>query len=139
KDLIDLAFTKIAKVEGDKDVAELGDKITYTFTIENTGNVDLTNLSINDPMDGLDYDGATTGINLAAGEIYRVTATYKVTQEDVEVSKVSNQATVSGEDPDDNDIPETPSTDDPDNPGEPGDDPDTPTEVPTEGTPDLTF
>jgi hypothetical protein len=44
---------KITK-EADADEYEVGDMITYTITVENTGNQTLTDIEVTDPMVGLD-------------------------------------------------------------------------------------
>ena len=75
-----------------------GETIIYDFVVVNTGNVVLTNITIDDPL------VAVTGgpITLAAGDSDTVTfmATYTVTQANVDDGFVSNQATVFGTAPD---------------------------------------
>ncbi|MEE0511343.1 MAG: DUF11 domain-containing protein, partial [Peptococcaceae bacterium] len=87
----DLTFTKKA----DKESLNLGDVITYTFTVKNTGNVTLNNLTLRDPMEGLS-DVKLAKNELAPGESTSGTATYTVTQVDVDKGQVENTATVTG-------------------------------------------
>lgn len=82
---------------------EVGDVIDYRFTAENTGNVTLTGVAVDDPLLG----GAVACVpdTLAPDE----TATcgpvsYAVTQEDVDKGNIVNNATASAVDPADNPV-----------------------------------
>ena len=82
---------------------EAGDTIQYEFTATNTGNVTLTGVVVNDPLPGLSslvytWPGAP-GV-LAPGQTVTATATYVVTQADVDgPGQVTNTATVTGDPP----------------------------------------
>ena len=91
----------------------VGAKLTYSFTIENTGNVTLTNVELNDHLDGIEdvsidwdasSDAATGDGALSAGETVSATATYSVTQDDIDAGKVVNTATVTGDAPDGSEV-----------------------------------
>ena len=83
----------------DRTVAKLGDIITYTITVENSGNVALTNITLSDPMMTLAGVSGEIG-ELDAGEIDVTTYTHTVTETDVLAGQVINTATVSGTNPD---------------------------------------
>ncbi|WP_143155040.1 Ig-like domain-containing protein [Flavobacterium chilense] len=76
--------------------AEAGETLTYSFTITNTGNTDLQNIKVSDPLPGIVMSGGP--ISLAAGQSdsYSITGIYTLTQADVNFGSISNQATVSG-------------------------------------------
>lgn len=85
----DYTFTKTA----DKTLPAPGNVITYTFTIQNTGNTVLTRLTLQDPMPGLSHFSLDK-TQLAPGETACATATYTVTRQDQERGRVENTATV---------------------------------------------
>ena len=76
---------------------DAGDKINYTFTVTNTGNVTLTNVTITDPM----FPALScTFASLAPGvSDSTCIATVTLTQTQVDSGSVSNTATVSGTPP----------------------------------------
>lgn len=93
----DLAIEKTSDVE---DGAELvvGDVVTYTFTTTNTGNVDLTNVTVTDELEGLSAITPATA-DIAAGESAEFSATYTVSQDDIDNGEIVNSATATGEPP----------------------------------------
>jgi uncharacterized repeat protein (TIGR01451 family) len=120
----------------------VGDVITYTVTLKNTGNVTIENAKITDDKTGLTNvaykhvavdateSGATNGsATLLPGEALKMTASYTVTQEDVDAGKVSNSAAGSGYAPNPAD-PENPMLIEPEGPGE--------VDVPATQTPGMT-
>lgn len=81
--------------------AKAGAKLTYSFKISNTGNIAINDIAIDDDLHGLsdisiDWNGHDR--SLPAGSSVTGTATYTVTQEDVDAGKVENTATVTGTD-----------------------------------------
>lgn len=82
---------------------EVGAEISYGFTVENIGNVTLTDVVITDPLPGLseitfgDWPGAD-GV-LQPGEFVTAEADYTITQDDVDAGGVDNLATTSGTPP----------------------------------------
>jgi uncharacterized repeat protein (TIGR01451 family) len=84
-----------------------GDTIDYDFVVTNTGNVTLTGIVIDDPLVGTVSCPTTT---LAPGESTTCTATYTLTQADVDAGVVDNTATVTGTDPNGTDVTSTDST-----------------------------
>ncbi len=92
----------LADTNGDG-TASPGDVVTYTFTLENTGNVTLDPIAVTDPLPGLSTITcpATT---LAPGDDTDCTATYTLTQTDVDAGSVINTATASGTPPSGPDI-----------------------------------
>jgi uncharacterized repeat protein (TIGR01451 family)/LPXTG-motif cell wall-anchored protein len=78
-----------------------GDAIVYTFTVTNTGNVTLRDITVDDPMLGTVTCARTT---LAPGQSTTCTAPpYTVTAENVRAGHVLNHATASGSACDDTD------------------------------------
>jgi len=80
------------------DAAE-GDVITYTYAVENTGNVTMTAVSISDVHSGTGTLSAITpaSVDLAPGETQDFTASYTVTQDDVDAgTDITNTATLNG-------------------------------------------
>lgn len=85
-----------------------GDVITYTITVKNTGNTDLTNVTVKDVMTGkhgkLNIDENKLNIGNLEKEGTRViTATYTVTKEDISSdkhNKIVNTATVTADEVD---------------------------------------
>ncbi|GAB3396076.1 hypothetical protein GCM10027568_29420 [Humibacter soli] len=80
----------------------VGDTIHYTFQATNTGDVTLSDVTISDPLPGLSavtytWPGAT-GV-LAPGGVVTATATYTITQADIDATRVDNTATVVGDPP----------------------------------------
>jgi uncharacterized repeat protein (TIGR01451 family)/LPXTG-motif cell wall-anchored protein len=82
-----------------------GDVITYSFAVTNTGTVTLTNVTVSDPMTGLspidcgdDGDNVIATLTPQAGTV-TCTATYTLTQADVDAGNVANTATASGTPP----------------------------------------
>ncbi len=73
-----------------------GDTIDYTFVVTNTGNVTLTAVTVDDPTVGPVACPVTT---LAPGESTTCTATYTLTQADIDAGQVDNTATVTGDPP----------------------------------------
>ena len=67
---------------------KVGDKIEYTLVVKNTGNVELYNLEIDDPK--LDLHRVVNFLDLDQTATF--TATYSVTQSDIERGGVFNQA-----------------------------------------------
>ncbi|WP_354521662.1 DUF7507 domain-containing protein [Lysobacter enzymogenes] len=100
-----LALTKTAGAITDTDTpangaGDIGDTITYTFAVENTGNVTLTNVNVADP---LLPNLACTAVTLAPGETQTLTCTagnvYTLTQQDVNTGSRANTATGTGTTP----------------------------------------
>lgn len=80
-----------------------GDTVDYTFDVTNTGNTTLTGVGIADPLDGLSALTfgawpAATGV-LLPGQAVSATATYTLTQADVDAGRVDNTATTTGTTP----------------------------------------
>ena len=104
-----LSLTKVADKEH-IDPAYPDDVITYTFTITNDGNVTLKGVSIVDDLQGIseieyDWSGSSTGDNtLAPGDTATATATYAITQQDLDAGEVINTATAHGAAPDNSDV-----------------------------------
>ena len=73
---------------------KVGDKITYTFTVTNTGNVTLKNVRVSDPMLGAVTCAKTT---LAPGQSTTCTAApYTVTKADIQHGDLVNHAVATG-------------------------------------------
>ena len=88
----ELNVKKISDVpDGQK--AALGQKITYTITVENAGNVPYTNVVVEDPLTGL----TETIETLPVGETRTFTTEYVVTEADVLKGSVLNTATATGD------------------------------------------
>jgi len=83
----------IIDLNGDE-FTEAGELIQYTFKVTNTGNVSLFNITIDDPL--VTVEGGP--IDLLPGEMDSTTftATYILTEQDIEELIVINQATVTG-------------------------------------------
>ncbi|WP_299770172.1 gliding motility-associated C-terminal domain-containing protein [uncultured Dokdonia sp.] len=82
-------------------IVDLGDQIQYNFVVVNNGNVTVTDIVINDPLLG----GIVGVIDiLTPSDTGNVTATYNLTQEDIDNGGVTNTATAVGNDPFDNDV-----------------------------------
>jgi uncharacterized repeat protein (TIGR01451 family) len=82
----ELTVTKTADV-GTYDLA--GDVITYTILVTNSGNVTLNNITVTDPLTGLN----TTILSLAPGSSQTYTEVYTITQSDLDAGFVTNTAT----------------------------------------------
>ena len=80
----------------DANGADVGDTIDYTFVVTNTGNVTLSSVTVTDPKVGAVSCPAG---DLAAGGSKTCTATYTLTQADVDAGEVLNTATTSGTPP----------------------------------------
>lgn len=80
-----------------------GDQMVYNFTVTNTGNVTLSDVSIVDELDGLSDisygDWPTESGVLAPGESVTASATYELTQDDIDAGQVDNTASVTGTPP----------------------------------------
>ncbi len=68
----------------------IGDVLTYTITVTNSGNVTLNNINVTDPI-GTVVSGNPIA-TLAQGDSATVIATYTITQDDINAGQVSNTA-----------------------------------------------
>ncbi|RDV43687.1 hypothetical protein DOE76_16465 [Leifsonia sp. ku-ls] len=97
-----IALVKSADASALQSPAKAGDTITYTFRSTNTGNVPLTNVSIADPLPGLSalsYSWPGTPGALLPGQTVTATATYQLTEADIQAGHVVNTATTTGTPP----------------------------------------
>ncbi|CAD0001321.1 hypothetical protein FLACHUCJ7_00468 [Flavobacterium chungangense] len=76
--------------------AEAGETLTYSFSITNSGNVDLENILVSDPLQGIVMNGNPISLGVGQNDSYSITGTYTLTQTDVNAASISNQATVTG-------------------------------------------
>ena len=89
---------------GSDGYANVGEDVTYTFTVTNTGNVALSNVDVSDPLSGLSAITFTGGDTNSDGkldltETWTYSATYDVTQADIDAGNVHNLATATGDSP----------------------------------------
>jgi uncharacterized repeat protein (TIGR01451 family) len=87
----------------------LGDTLTYRFVATNAGTANLTNVTITDPLPGLSALSCAPGqpASLTPSETLECTATYVVTEADVEAGEINNTATADSDQTDPVDDPET--------------------------------
>ncbi|WP_218841472.1 DUF7507 domain-containing protein, partial [Winogradskyella costae] len=95
-----LTLTKTVAITTDASPTgtSLGDVLTYTFSVTNTGNVTVDNITIADAFTG------TTGLaispsSLVPGATGTVTVTYTIDQDDVDLGSITNSATATGDSP----------------------------------------
>jgi uncharacterized repeat protein (TIGR01451 family) len=100
----------IADTNGDGR-AGVGDTITWTFTLTNSGNRTLTGLNVIDPIAGSVSCPATT-LAPGAGATCTGDTPHVVTQADVDAGVVSNTASAQGNDPLGNPVTSNPSSTD---------------------------
>jgi len=95
------------------DAYQVGQEITYSFVVSNTGNVTLADITVTEgdfsgtgDMSAIECpDGAAS---LAPSAQVTCTATYVLTQEDVDAGEVTNSATATGTPPGDLEPPVSP-------------------------------
>jgi uncharacterized repeat protein (TIGR01451 family) len=95
-------------------VAKAGQVIDLSFVVTNTGNVTVGNVAVNDtqnpPAGALTTGPTCPQSSLAPAASETCTATYKVTQADVDNGKVDDSAVATGTTPDGGDTTSPPST-----------------------------
>jgi uncharacterized repeat protein (TIGR01451 family) len=82
-----------------------GDTIDYSFTVTNTGNVTLTNVTVTDP--DVTVNGGPISLAPGASDTDTFTGTYTITQADIDAGVKDNTATVTGKDPEGQDVTDT--------------------------------
>ncbi|MBK0370514.1 gliding motility-associated C-terminal domain-containing protein [Flavobacterium agrisoli] len=80
--------------------AEVGETISYTFTVANTGNIALVNIVVTDPKPGITISGGPIALRAGQTDATTFKATYTLTQADIEAGSVTNQAIVNALSPD---------------------------------------
>ncbi len=101
-----LSFTKtgVFNDENGNGIAQPDETITYSFEIENTGNLSITDIVIDDPLLG---GVVCTIASLLPGESdTSCSASYSITQTDIDNGRVLNQATANGIDTSGNNVSE---------------------------------
>ncbi|NRT17161.1 gliding motility-associated-like protein/uncharacterized repeat protein (TIGR01451 family), partial [Flavobacterium sp. 28A] len=95
--------------ENNDGFAQVGETINYTFSVTNTGNVTLTQIVVTDPK--VTVDGAAIA-TLAPGDVNETnfTASYILTQEDIDAGQVTNTALATAKDPKNKDVTDTSGT-----------------------------
>jgi hypothetical protein len=88
---------RIVKTAQETSFTAPGQTINYTLTVTNTGNVTLTNVTVNDPNAVVSCPGDP--YTLAPGQTVTCTATHTVTSADVTAQSITNVATVTGNPP----------------------------------------
>ncbi|WP_223627238.1 DUF11 domain-containing protein [Microbacterium sp. EST19A] len=106
-----IELTKDVDFAEDADVRHEGDEIVYSFEIGNSGNATLHDVAISDALEGLsniEYTWPTDadGI-LPAGSSATASATYALTQADIDRGTVDNSASVAGIDVTDAEVSDT--------------------------------
>ena len=96
-----LALTKTASSSALSSPPKPGDRVNYTFTITNTGNVTINNVVLTDPLplSGYSYSWPGTAGTLAPGQVVTITAYHVVTQAEINTGKIANTATATGKKP----------------------------------------
>ncbi|MFW2589811.1 DUF7507 domain-containing protein [Sagittula sp. SSi028] len=101
---------KTAITSGIQDPAQVGDPVTFVITVENTGNVTLDSVALDEDFQRRDGtplsitpalsagDAGVAGA-LEVGETWEYRATHALTQEDLDAGGVQNQVTVTAADP----------------------------------------
>ena len=107
---VDVAALTLDKQAGVPSGNAAGDTIEYTFVLTNTGSAPLTAVGVSDPKVGAVACPADT---LAAGATMTCTATYTLTQADVDAGQVANTATATGTPPSGDPVTPSDSTDTP--------------------------
>ncbi|MCX6305261.1 MAG: T9SS type A sorting domain-containing protein, partial [Bacteroidetes bacterium] len=79
-------------------IANAGDKITYAFTVTNTGNTTLTNVTISDPLATI-LGGPIASLAPGATNSNTFTATHTLVQGDIDAGTYYNLARASGNPP----------------------------------------
>ena len=105
---VKIKFNPELKIEKTADTldytgAKAGDVITYTLSLTNVGNVDLTDVELVDLKEGVtvnEYSWPTQEGFLAPGETVTATAEYVLTQNDIDVTILENEALGKGKAPD---------------------------------------
>ncbi|MDD2822447.1 MAG: Calx-beta domain-containing protein, partial [Flavobacterium sp.] len=87
----------VFKDENGDGFAQVGETISYTFIITNTGNTVLNNVTVTDSLPGLVITGsAIASLGLTEINSTAYSAVYTITQLDINFGKVTNQAIVTG-------------------------------------------
>ena len=128
--LLEIPRIELMKMADDSNLStpvSPGDIIIYTFNVCNTGNVNLLNISIDDPLPGIIVNGTLSSLSIGQCNETAFTAEYTLQTADLIAGGVMNSAIVTGQTPDGTMITDTsddPSDDsntDPDNDGDPDD------------------
>lgn len=95
----EIVVTKVSNLNGK--TAKLGNTITYTVTVTNTGNVTVSNIKVADELSGaaLAPGESDTIESLAPGRSAGVRFIYSVTEDDILNGRIRNVASASGTDP----------------------------------------
>ncbi len=88
----DKPFLKIEKTADKGRFSEVGEVITYTYVVTNSGSIPIEGIvSVNDDILG-EITSGTESITLQSGESFTVTATHTVSQEDLDRGFITNKA-----------------------------------------------
>ena len=79
-------------------VADVGETITYSFTVTNTGNVTVTNIGLTDAKVTV-AGGPIASLSPGAVDSSTFSASYTITQADIDAGKVTNTAVATGDSP----------------------------------------
>ena len=77
--------------------ADPGELIEYSFEVVNTGNLTLTNVTVTDPL--VAVSGGPIVLAPGQSDTTSFTASYAITQADIDAGQVTNQATAEGTTP----------------------------------------
>jgi uncharacterized repeat protein (TIGR01451 family) len=88
----------IIKTASPKSLSRAGDTVRYHFLVSNTGNVTLTGIKVNDRLPGLSAI-ACPSTTLTPDSHMTCTASYRLTQANVNAGKVINTASTTGTPP----------------------------------------
>ncbi len=80
------------------DCGKIGDTVTYTFEVKNTGDVPVNNIKVFDLNPVVSIPSNSIAL-LMPGASATVTGTYVITAADAAIGKIENSAKVEGEDP----------------------------------------
>ncbi len=96
----DIALIKTSDTSALSGPPVAGETVTYNFAITNTGNLTLTNVTLTDTLPGISISGGPIA-SLAPGitDTTTYSATYTLSQADVDAGSVTNQAQTTGTDP----------------------------------------